>query len=144
MSPRILLALLCLAAACSDRDPPRKIPTNTNTTTCNGAALDNGEVCDGTFLGGATCNSRGFAGGTLRCNALCSDFDTSLCTNPSCGDNNAEGAEVCDGTDLNSATCQTRGFTGGTLRCRSNCSGFDTSLCTSATCGDGTRNGTEP
>lgn len=37
-----------------------------------------GEECDGDDLGGATCESRGFAGGTLACSPACR-FDTSLC-----------------------------------------------------------------
>lgn len=36
------------------------------------------ETCDGADLGGATCASLGFSGGTLACSALCS-FDTNQC-----------------------------------------------------------------
>ncbi|MGO9838652.1 MAG: hypothetical protein ACLP1X_31110 [Polyangiaceae bacterium] len=37
------------------------------------------ESCDGTDLGGATCASNGFSGGTLACTSLCT-FDTNGCT----------------------------------------------------------------
>lgn len=37
------------------------------------------EVCDGAALGGASCRSLGFAGGTLACDATCAGFDTSGC-----------------------------------------------------------------
>jgi hypothetical protein len=37
------------------------------------------EACDGTDLGGATCASQGFAGGTLTCTESCG-FDLSVCT----------------------------------------------------------------
>ena len=38
-----------------------------------------GEECDGTKLGGATCESLGFTGGELACSAEC-QYDTSGCT----------------------------------------------------------------
>ena len=39
------------------------------------------EQCEGTNLGGQTCVSQGFTGGTLSCTASCT-FDTSACTSP--------------------------------------------------------------
>src|SRR3989344_7821000 len=49
---------------------------------CGNNILESGEACDGTELAGATCTSRGFSQGTLRCNNDCSGFDTSSCTTP--------------------------------------------------------------
>ncbi len=46
---------------------------------CGNGVIEAGEVCDGTDLGGQTCVSQGFSGGTLACNASCSAFDTSAC-----------------------------------------------------------------
>ncbi len=51
---------------------------------CGNGVLETGEVCDGADLGGQTCQSQGFAGGTLSCNATCSGFDTSGCTTGGC------------------------------------------------------------
>ena len=45
---------------------------------CGNGLIDSGEQCDGTMLGGATCVSLGFQGGTLSCGSSCS-YDTSAC-----------------------------------------------------------------
>ena len=55
---------------------------------------DFGETCDGTDLGGADCLALGFTGGTLGCDGGCM-FDTSQCTNPSCGDGNVDAGSGC-------------------------------------------------
>ncbi len=47
---------------------------------CGNNLIESPEVCDGSDLGGQTCVSQGFAGGTLACNASCSAFVTSGCT----------------------------------------------------------------
>jgi hypothetical protein len=104
------------------------------------------EMCDGTDLAGATCIDQGFTGGTLKCKADCSDYNTSSCTagpaGPTtqvCGDSVAETGEECDGTDMNGATCLSQGFIGGKLACADDCT-FDTSGCTAAPtaqCGNG-------
>ncbi|MCR4275464.1 MAG: dockerin type I repeat-containing protein [Candidatus Wolfebacteria bacterium] len=46
---------------------------------CGNGILENGEQCDGTAFGGASCVSQGFSGGTLSCAASCT-FNTSQCT----------------------------------------------------------------
>ena len=46
---------------------------------CGDGVIDPGEDCDGTNLGGSTCSSLGFSGGTLSCNASCI-FNTAACT----------------------------------------------------------------
>lgn len=46
---------------------------------CGNGVLETGEQCEGSNLGGATCASRGFSGGTLSCTASCA-FNTSQCT----------------------------------------------------------------
>ncbi len=45
--------------------------------TCGNQVLDSNEDCDGTRLGSATCQSRGFTGGELACDAC--QFDESQC-----------------------------------------------------------------
>lgn len=47
---------------------------------CGNALIESPEVCDGTNLGGQTCVSQGFTGGTLSCSASCSAFVTTACT----------------------------------------------------------------
>ncbi len=47
---------------------------------CGDNAIDPGETCDGSDLGGESCSSQGCSGGTLACLSDCSDFDTSGCT----------------------------------------------------------------
>jgi hypothetical protein len=47
---------------------------------CGNNLIESPEVCDGSDLGGQTCLSKGFTGGTLACNGSCSAFDTSSCT----------------------------------------------------------------
>jgi len=103
-------------------------------TTCGNAALDGDEACDGAELGGATCESEGFDGGTLGCLPDCTGLDTSACTMATCGNAVLDGQETCDGADLGGETCQSQGFQTGTLACADNCMAFDTSQC--AACGN--------
>jgi len=99
---------------------------------CGDGAITGAEACDGANLGGETCLSLGYTGGTLSCAPGCLSFDTSACTGtgPVCGDGAITGTEDCDGANLGGETCLTLGFTGGTLSCTS-CT-FDTSACTGA------------
>ncbi|MBI4085095.1 MAG: hypothetical protein HY432_01130 [Candidatus Liptonbacteria bacterium] len=46
---------------------------------CGNGVFDTGEQCDDTALGGQSCVSQGYSGGTLGCKADCT-FDTSACT----------------------------------------------------------------
>jgi len=98
---------------------------------CGNGALDDGEDCDGTELGGADCTTvaGGFIGGTLACATDCT-FDTAQCEVDPCGNGVIEGDEDCDGAELGGADCTTigGGFTSGTLACASDCT-FDTAQC---------------
>ncbi len=102
-------------------------------TRCGNNAIDAPEPCDGVALGGATCASRGYVGGTLRCAPGCV-FDESSCTR--CGNGAIDAGEQCDLTALGGASCTSlgTGFTGGTLRCGGSCT-YDTTQC--ARCGNG-------
>ncbi len=113
--------------------------------TCDGVAIDGNEVCDGTLIGTATCESLGFGPGTLVCGTDCQAYDTSGCSAaPRCGDGAINGTETCDGALLSNQTCETQGFGAGTLGCAADCRSYDTDLCPPApTCGDGVLNGTE-
>jgi hypothetical protein len=48
-------------------------------TVCGNNIKETGEQCDGTDLGGATCQSLGYSGGTLSCKPSC-EYNTSNCT----------------------------------------------------------------
>lgn len=52
--------------------------------TCGNGVLDGGETCDGGNLGGQTCVSLGFDGGTLTCNQASCIFNTAGCTIDTC------------------------------------------------------------
>jgi hypothetical protein len=93
---------------------------------CGNGTIDDGEECDGGNLGGATCSSEGFFGGTLSCSSNCT-LNTSQCTN--CGNNVINAGEVCDGSALGGATCTSQGCTGGALGCNATCSGYDRTFC---------------
>src|SRR5437016_10897922 len=88
-----------------------------------------GEDCDGTDLGGATCVSLGFGGGTLSCGADCA-FDTSQCGPERCGDGLVGPDEQCDPGGIGGvpppsfggATCPA----GGSLACAPDCSAIIT------------------
>jgi len=83
---------------------------------CGNGVIDDGELCDGDALGGATCESRGLDGGDLRCADSCEAYDESGCSascDPSvdaerCRDDQVEicvldgswqALEACTGTD---------------------------------------------
>lgn len=105
---------------------------NTNGCTfCGNGAIEPGEACDGMNLGGKTCQSQGFAGGSLSCNPNCS-LNTSGCT--LCGNGQIDPGEACDGMNLGGKTCQSQGFGSGTLTCNANCS-LNTTSC--SLCGNG-------
>jgi len=94
------------------------------------------EPCDGTDLDDQTCVTLGFHRGVLACNAECTGFDTSRCTN--CGNGEMDGEEVCDGMNLGGQTCVTQGWYGGQLTCSADCGTFDDGSCIAAgQCGDG-------
>lgn len=97
---------------------------------CGDGAIQGAELCDGAALGGATCESLGYARGALACDATCRR-DASACVAAVCGDGASEGSEPCDGTDLRGATCASigGGFLGGILACSTTC-GLDTAGCT--------------
>ena len=46
---------------------------------CGNNVAEDCELCDGSDLAGATCESQGFLSGTLGCSAACDGFDTSGC-----------------------------------------------------------------
>ncbi len=132
-----LAAGLCLAlgvTACSDDD---------STDPCGNGVIDTaeGEVCDGSELGGASCNSLGYSSGVLTCSDECT-YDESTCSN-SCGNGVQDAGEACDGSDHGGATCESLNLEPGNLVCMNNCT-FNTSGCGApSVCGNGAIEGTE-
>ena len=104
---------------------------------CGNGKIDAGEQCDGAKLGGKTCTSLGYYGGTLSCGSSCALVSKACMT---CGDGVINGPDKCDGIQLGGATCVSQGFAGGTLKCNSSCA-LDTSGCFK--CTDKTKNGDE-
>lgn len=112
---------------------------------CGDDVAEGNEVCDGIDLNGNVCSDVGnFTGGTLACNATCTDWDTSQCISGDCGNGQIDTGEICDGANLGGNNCPDVGnFTGGTLACNATCDGWDTSQCTGAFCGNDQVEGTE-
>ena len=89
---------------------------------CGNGLIEPGEQCDLTNLGGLTCVSLGFTGGSLTCSAACARNLTGCVSGAaSCGNGNIEATEQCDGSNLAGATCLSLGYTGGTLTCSAAC-----------------------
>lgn len=110
--------------------------------TCGNDIIEGTELCDGTDLGGFSCSSFGFVGGSLNCNSDCDGFDTIQCTSEPtviCGNGILEPGEQCDGTNFGSITCEIFGYPPGELTCSSSCR-IDISQCIPkpTVCGDGT------
>ena len=131
------------ALKCNDTCSGYDTSACTEEVKCGNGVLDDGELCEGYNLNGATCTSIvGYGStGTLKCNKTCSGFVTSGCSKAQlCGNGTLDSGELCDSTDLNDATCESVVGVGstGTLLCDSTCK-FNTTYCTpSRGCGNGT------
>ena len=99
---------------------------------CGDGIQQSNEECDGKDLGGKTCITEGFYGGTILCTADCK-INLGGCSGR-CGDGIRNSAtEQCDGTNFGGTTentCEVRGFHGAVqpLLCTSTCS-LDPSSC---------------
>ncbi len=123
--------LACTAACAFDRSG-----CSGGTVECGNGIVEDGELCDGGELGGQTCVSLGYTGGTLACGEDCRP-DTSGCEGTACGNGTVDLTEDCDGVDLGGVTCASLGWYGGALACRGDCT-FDLSACIeTGRCGDG-------
>lgn len=121
-----------------DLGPDTQEDTGPEPARCGNGVRENGEVCDGDeLLPGVSCQTQGFAGGDISCNATCS-FDVSDCYEALCGDGIISGDETCDGDSLGDRTCESEGFAPGgegTIACGDDCQ-VDTSACELTICGN--------
>jgi len=106
---------------------------------CGNGIIDGGEQCDGTNLGGYTCETlTGLGQGTLAC--VDCQLHSAGCH--LCGNGEIEaGPEECDGENLAGETCASQGFVAGELVCGGDCR-LDRSACAQG-CGNGVIEGTE-
>jgi len=97
-----LLTLLGLHSALAttvfapDTDVTFMVEITAHVAGCGDEIIQVGEQCDGSTLGGASCSSLGFSGGTLSCSGACT-FDTSACT---AGGGGGGGGSRRRGTDV--------------------------------------------
>ncbi|MBU1240014.1 hypothetical protein KKF84_16400 [Myxococcota bacterium] len=96
---------------------------------CGNGIIDLGEECDGVELGGTSCLTFGYLGGTLACSDACT-FQVNECLGGGvCGDGQVNHYdEECDQQDLHEETCTTLGLGSGALHCDAECH-FDTHGC---------------
>lgn len=110
---------------------------------CGNGTLDSGEQCDGTNLGGQTCQGLGYDAGTLSCSLVCT-YNTSSCCDQECSPPGAlecvdsTSYRVCGNSDLDvcnewvtyscapGETC-TNGIC--TIGCVDECSPYGTTQC---------------
>jgi hypothetical protein len=84
--------------------------------------VDQGEECEATDFRGLTCESLGFHGGDLSCDACV--IDASGCAGV-CGDQTVNGGEICDGeAGVPPTSCSSQGWGRGFLSCTEDCSSF--------------------
>jgi len=104
----------------------------------DGLLSEEHEQCEGTDLGGQSCQSLGMGAGQLACDANCR-YDATGCESQAiCGDGTLTTPfEQCEGADLDGQTCQTLGWHDGALACTLTCE-LDLEPCRSfGRCGDG-------
>ncbi|MBU1240744.1 DUF4215 domain-containing protein, partial [Myxococcota bacterium] len=93
------------------------------------------EQCDNTNFGEKTCETEGYHGGTLSCDASCQLILSDCESVGSCGDGQIQNTyEQCDSTELGGESCASQGGYEGTLVCADDCT-FDISGCIGF-CGD--------
>ena len=139
MRPLPLLPFLFILLSSPACRLAMEIPDGPDAPCNRDGVRDEGESCDGTDLGGFTCESLGWHGGQLACTATCLRDASDCAASGYCGDGALQaGAEECEGLDLGGATCESLGFSGGLLACGDGCA-FDTTACQAVCDSDGVK-----
>lgn len=95
------------------------------------------EECEGNDLGGESCTSLQYHGGTLVCGTSCRFDRTDCLAHGFCGDNVLnQGYEDCEGSDLGDHTCAELGHDAGDLACTPLCT-LNEAGCIDYQCGNG-------
>ncbi len=123
------LALLLFCACRQSGTTSVKTPGTIADPVCGDGHLDPGEACDGSDLGTATCQSRGFDRGQLACDSRCQLVET-LCEKR-CGNGVVDVGESCD-ADAGVTACVSFGY----HVCSPSCQ-LDTSHCVTTALEDG-------
>jgi hypothetical protein len=85
-------------------DVRRGLDFRAATALCGNGKRETGEACDGADLGGFTCETVGYASGTLACEPSCLLSYAGCVANPVCGNGVLEINEECDNGTQNSDT----------------------------------------
>jgi hypothetical protein len=93
---------------------------------CPNGQRDPIEDCDGSDLGGETCESLGKGSGQLGCTNDCK-YDLSNCGG--CGNGQIDDDELCDGSEFGEESCESLGRGDGPLGCSEDCDDLDVSSC---------------
>lgn len=102
----VLGSLLCVASFSFPQAllaAPYSVDIYATVPGCGDTLIQTGESCDGSNLGGATCESVGFDEGTLSCSSVCTLITTSCVINDDAtsGGTRGSGASEVDVTDTN-------------------------------------------
>ncbi|MDP1828495.1 MAG: VCBS repeat-containing protein [Archangium sp.] len=108
--PCLLVLLACRGPITRQIEEPPPPPP----PTCGDGLIQEGEDCDASDPGTATCQSLGFDTGRLVCSSTCR-YDTTLCVRR-CGNGVLDLGEACDGA-LGVVPCTTWGFNACTSTC---------------------------
>jgi hypothetical protein len=87
--------------------------------TCGNGDIDDQEVCDGSALGAATCQTLGLGSGSLGCASNCQQYDTTGCSDgctPDCSTTECGPDPVC-GTDCGGCADDEQCTMGGMCEC---------------------------
>ncbi len=109
--PALLILLACRGPNTHTVEEPPPPPP----PTCGDGLIQDGEDCDASEAGTATCQSLGFDTGRLLCSATTCRYDTSLCVKR-CGNRVLDLGEACDGA-LGLMPCTTWGYNACTDTC---------------------------
>jgi len=88
----------CGDGVCQISESETTCPQDCAQAGCGNGRIDDGEECDGSDLGGATCASIGYVTGSLGCTTSCR-YNTSFCRS-SCSDVCSDGQTRCNGNIL--------------------------------------------